>query len=261
VRAAADLVALAERAARSAGQELLERYGHVTGLGSKTTATDPVSDADRAAETILVATLVDARPDDAILGEEGTDRDGSSGLRWVIDPLDGTVNYLYGLPGWSVSVAVEDADGALAGVVHDPLADETYIGVRGAGATLNGRTIRANRDVALERALVATGFAYDRGHRARQARIAAVVLTGVRDIRRLGSAALDLCSVAAGRVDGYYEDSIAPWDGAAGALIAREAGAEVTTLAGGPGTAGLLAAAGSLHAALTRLLADAGQSL
>jgi myo-inositol-1(or 4)-monophosphatase len=251
-----DLAVLAEQAARAAGAVLLDRYGHITGLQSKTSSTDPVSDADRASEALLVATLSEARPDDSILGEEGTDRTGSTGVRWVIDPLDGTVNYLYGLPGWSVSVAAEDGDGTVAGVVHDPLFDETYIGLRGAGATMNGTALRANTGVPLDRALVATGFAYDREHRARQARTVSQVLARVRDIRRLGSAALDLCSVAAGRVDAYYEDSIAPWDGAAGALIAREAGAEVTELSGGPGNTGLLAAAGDLHAALRRLLEE-----
>jgi myo-inositol-1(or 4)-monophosphatase len=252
-----DLAVLAEQAARAAGAVLLDRYGHITGLQSKTSSTDPVSDADRASEALLVATLTEVRPHDSILGEEGTDRIGSTGLRWVIDPLDGTVNYLYGLPGWSVSIAAEDGDGTVVGVVHDPLTEETYIGLRGAGATLNGVTLHANTGVPLDRALVATGFAYEREHRARQARTVSRILARVRDIRRLGSAALDLCSVAAGRVDAYFEDSIAPWDGAAGALIAREAGAEVTALSGGPGNTGLLAAAGDLHAALERLLAEA----
>lgn len=254
------LLGLAERAARRAGRELLDRYGAATGVSMKSSATDPVSDADRASERLLVAMLLAERPDDGLLGEEGADRPAASGLRWVIDPLDGTVNYLYRFPAWCVSVACEDrVDGewsALVGVVHDPLLDETFSARRGGGARLNGIALKVNDPVPLERALIATGFGYDADHRRRQAAVAAGLLAQVRDIRRAGSAALDLCSVAAGRVDGYYEDTPSRWDWAAGALVAAEAGAHVGTLLAPDGNPGILAAgpalAGPLRAAVTR---------
>lgn len=254
------LLDLAERVARQAGRELLDRHGSATGVGTKSSATDPVSDADRAAEDMLVTALVSERPDDGLLGEEGAERPARSGLRWVLDSLDGTVNFLYRFPGWCVSVACEDRVGdtwsALVGVVHDPLRDETFSAVRGAGARLNGAPLAVNDPVPLERALIATGFGYDAEHRRRQAAIVAELLPRVRDIRRAGSAALDLCAVAAGRVDGYYEDSPSRWDWAAGALVAAEAGAEVGALLAPDGNPGVLAAgpalAGPLRAAVTR---------
>jgi myo-inositol-1(or 4)-monophosphatase len=239
------LLELAVEVAHAAGAELLHRYGVATGVTTKTSATDPVSDADRASERVLVAGILAARPDDGILGEEGADRRGSSGLRWVIDPLDGTVNYLYGLPAWCVSVACEDDEGAVAGVVYDPLHAETFTATRGGGARLGERTLRVNDPVALDQALIATGFAYRADARARQAAVVAALLPAVRDVRRGGSAALDLCATAAGRVDGYYEDTTARWDWAAGALVAAEAGAVVTPLG-----AGLVAAGPALHAPL-----------
>lgn len=255
-----ELLELGERAARRAGRELLDRYGAATGVGTKSSATDPVSDADRASEEILVTTLLADRPDDGLLGEEGADRAATSGLRWVLDPLDGTVNYLYRFPAWCVSVACEDrVDGqwrAVVGVVHDPLRDETFCALRGGGAWLDGVPLAVNDPVPLERALVATGFGYDADYRRRQAAIVADLLPHVRDIRRAGSAALDLCAVAAGRVDGYYEDTPSRWDWAAGALIAAEAGAAVGPLLTPGGNQGVLAAgpalAGTLRAAVTR---------
>ncbi|HVL99726.1 MAG TPA: inositol monophosphatase family protein [Egibacteraceae bacterium] len=244
------LLHLAERAARRAGEELLERYGAATGVGTKSSVTDPVSDADRASEKLLVSTIVAERPDDGILGEEGADRPARSGLRWVLDPLDGTVNYLYRFPAWCVSVACEDRVGgawsAVVGVVHDPLRGETFCAVRGGGARLNGRPLSVNDPVPLERALVATGFGYDAEHRCRQAAIVAGLLPRVRDIRRAGSAALDLCALAAGRVDGYYEDTPSRWDWAAGALLAAEAGAVVGPLLAPDGNPGVLAAGPAL---------------
>lgn len=216
---------LAVSAGREAGAELLRRRADVHAVETKSSATDPVSEADRASETLLVERIRAARPHDAVLGEEGADERGGSGLRWVLDPLDGTVNYLYGLPAWCVSVACEDADGGLVGVVVDPVHDEVFSAIRGEGAWLGGTCLAVNDPVAVDRALVATGFAYDPAVRRVQADIAAHVLGSVRDIRRGGSAALDLCALAAGRVDAYYEDGIAHWDWAAGALIALEAGA------------------------------------
>jgi myo-inositol-1(or 4)-monophosphatase len=249
------LLDVATRAAAAAGEELLDRWGHAGPVQTKTSATDPVSEADRASERLLAGLILAARPDDGLVGEEGADQRGGTGLRWVVDPLDGTVNYLYGLPDWCVSVACEDAGGGLVGVVHQPTTGETYHALRGGGAWLGDRALRVNDPVPLERALIATGFAYDAGHRARQARVAAELLGRVRDIRRAGSAALDLCWVAAGRVDGYYEDSTAHWDRAAGTLIAAEAGAVVSPLRGADDHEGVVAAGPALHGPLRAAVA------
>jgi myo-inositol-1(or 4)-monophosphatase len=200
-----------------------------------------VSDADREAELAISRMLHAEHPDDGLLGEEGADAGGSSGRRWVVDPLDGTTNYLYRYRAWCVSVALEDPSGGLVGVVHDPLNGETFTAARGDGAFLNGAPIRVRDGGRLERALVATGFGYDPEVRRGQAELLLRVLPRVRDIRRAGAAALDLCHVAAGRLDGYYERGINPWDWKAGALIVQEAGGRVMPLEGGrPG----LAAAG-----------------
>jgi myo-inositol-1(or 4)-monophosphatase len=220
------LLEIATRAAEAAGRALAERAGDVHAVESKTSATDPVSEADRASEELLVDLLLSARPDDGLLGEEGADRRGTTGLRWVIDPLDGTVNYLYGIPAWCVSVACEDDDGALVGVVHDPGRGETFAAARGRGAQLGATALHVNDPVPLERALIATGFAYAAERRAIQGRTVAALLPRVRDVRRGGSAALAMCAVAAGRVDGYYEEATQRWDWAAGLLIATEAGAQ-----------------------------------
>ena len=251
---AAELLALAETAAQAAGRELARRYGDVRGLGTKSTETDPVSDADRASEALLADLLLTGRPDDGLVGEEGTSRPSRNGLTWVVDPLDGTVNYLYQWGSWSVSVAADDAEGTVVGVVHDPLAGLTFTGIRGKGAWLNGRPLRVNEPVPVSRALLATGFAYLPARRARQADLVARLLRSVRDIRRSGSAALDLCFVAAGKVDAYLEEHTNHWDRAAGALIAREAGAVVTHATPTGGEAGALAAGPTLHAELAALI-------
>jgi myo-inositol-1(or 4)-monophosphatase len=212
----------------------MARYGGpARGVDTKSSATDMVSEADREAEAAITQLLRGERPDDGLLGEEGADESGASGRRWVVDPLDGTTNYLYGFPAWAVSVGLEDADGRLVGVVHDPVARETFTAARGQGAHLNGEAIRVNEIDRLDRALIATGFGYDADVRAGQAEILRELLPRVRDIRRAGAAALDLCSVAAGRVDGYFERGVQPWDFAAGALIVTEAGGEVVELRGG----------------------------
>lgn len=255
-----ELLRLASAAAREAGAELLGRSADAHRVEEKTSHTDPVSEADRAAERLIVGRLHEARPDDGILAEEGSGRSGSTGLQWVIDPLDGTVNYLYGFPMWSVSIAVEDEHGGLVGVVYDPSADEEFSAVRGGGATLDGGQLRINEPVGLDMALVATGFGYSRDRRRRQAEVLATVLPAVRDIRRGGSAALDLCSVAAGRVDAYYEHGLSRWDWAAGAIVAREAGAEVTAVRDDrTGVEGIAAAGPSLLSDLRHLL-DAATS-
>jgi myo-inositol-1(or 4)-monophosphatase len=244
-----ELLDLAVRAAEAGGAELLARRGAVMEILYKTTATDPVSEADRASEGVITALLTTARPADGLLGEEGAARESGSGLRWVVDPLDGTVNYLYGMPQFAVSVACEQRYGdewrAVVGAVHDPVGGETFTAVAGAGARLGDRLLRVNDPVPLERALVATGFGYSAESRRRQAAVAADVLPRVRDLRRVGSAALDLCWLAAGRFDGYYEDESSRWDWAAGALVATEAGALVSPLGNG-----LVAAGPALHAQL-----------
>lgn len=213
----------------------MERFGGpARGLGSKSTATDLVSDADRDAEALIRDLLVQERPADGLLAEEGTSEPGESGRRWVFDPLDGTVSYLYGYPHWCVSVALEDADGPSLGVVYDPNRDELFAAERGAGATLAGQPIRIREAPALGEALIATGFSYDPQRRARQAGVAAGLLPVVRDIRRAGSAALDLSWLAAGRLDAYYERGLHPWDWAAGSLLVGEAGGAVEELQGEP---------------------------
>ena len=222
-----ELLDVAIRVATAAGAELLARAGDAGRVSYKTSDTDPVSEADKASERLIMTALTAARPDDGLLGEEGADRRGSTGLRWVVDPLDGTVNFLYGIPAWSVSIACEDGDGAMVGVVHQPTMARTFTAVRGGGAYLNDRPLTVNDPVPLASALLATGFSYEVDERRRQGRVVAALLPVVRDIRRIGSAALDLCMVGAGMVDGYYEDTTKRWDWAAGALVASEAGAKV----------------------------------
>jgi myo-inositol-1(or 4)-monophosphatase len=211
--------------------------------------------------------LLAERPDDAILGEEGTNRAGTSGIRWVIDPLDGTTNYLYRHPSFSVSIAAEPDNStmtaedagraAVVGVVVDIASGDRFRAVKGQGATHNGQPITVSSEIELARALVATGFGYDADRRRGQAAILARIIGDIRDIRRMGSAALDLCSMACGHVDAYYELGLAPWDLAAGALIASEAGADITYLPGsvlGPAT--LVAAPPALSAGLIALLQE-----
>lgn len=226
---------------------------------TKSSRTDLVTDVDRASEQLIVEAIRRARPDDAVLAEEGGGHDGTSGLRWVVDPVDGTTNFVYGHPPFAVSIAVEDADGAVVGVVHDAASDEVFTAVRGGGAALDGRPIRCTDTVEVPEALVATGFGYDAGQRARQAGVLVTVAPAVRDIRRHGAAAVDLCWVACGRLDAYYEKGLAPWDLAAGGLIAREAGARTVDLDGGPASPQfVLAAPPALVAPLTALLRGAG---
>lgn len=251
-----DLLDLAHDAARAAGGLLLERFHEkARGIGSKSTPTDLVSDADRDSERLLIERLTSARPDDGILSEEGGRERSVSGITWVIDPLDGTVNYLFGIPWWCVSIAAEDQQGALVGVVHDPVRDETFTAERGRGAAVDGRSIHVGQRTEMERALIGTGFAYDARARKIQAEIVARVLPRARDIRRAGSAALDLAALAAGRLDGFYEAPMERWDKAAGVLIVREAGGLVTELAAPYDLSpGVIAANPALHAQLARLV-------
>ena len=255
---AAALLDLASEAARRAGVLLLDRFeGPARGVSTKSSPTDLVSDADRDAETLLVRMVEAERPEDGILGEEGGGRSSGSGLRWVLDPLDGTVNFLFGIPAWCVSVAVEDRYGTLVGAVHDPTRAETFTALRGGGTELNGDVIRASEKGDLGTALIGTGFAYDRRARSVQASLLPRVLPRVRDIRRAGSAAQDLCSVACGRLDGFYEAAMEAWDKAAGALLVTEAGGRVSELAAPLEglSPGVVAAGPALHDVLRDLVA------
>lgn len=223
---------IAAEAARAAGGLLRERFvaGGERATGSKSTPTDPVSDADTAAEQTIRDLLAARRPGDAVLGEEGGETQAGEGLRWIVDPLDGTVNFLFGVPQWCVSVAVHDNEGGLVGVVFDPLRDELFAAERGGPATLNGATLTASASEELATSLVATGFSYDAGVRAVQAEVVGRMLPRVRDVRRMGGAALDLAWTAAGRFDAYYERGVQIWDTAAGSLLCERAGLEVREL-------------------------------
>jgi len=255
-------LSLATDLAREAGALALSMHAGITQLDTKSSPTDVVTAADTAVEALLLGALRSARPGDGVLGEEGAARSGTSGVRWVIDPIDGTVNFLYGLPQWAVSLGVEDAEGTVVGVVFDPTKDELWSAVRGGGAVLNGVPVRCTRVTDLAQALVATGFGYDARRRAAQARLLPDLLPRVRDVRRLGAGALDLCAVASGRVDAYYEQGLSPWDLSAGSLIAAEAGARVSGLRGRPAGSSMVLAAGTgvfpaLHDLLVAHDADA----
>ena len=237
-------------------------------VDAKSTASDLVTEVDRASERWLVARLAERRPDDDVLGEEGTGHDGGTNarVRWVVDPIDGTMNFVLGLPGYAVSVAAEVNGVAVAGAVCNPATGDTFHARLGGGAHLvqDGRASRrltGPRDVPLARAVVGTGFGYDAGMRARQADVVAALLPRIADIRRLGAAALDLCHLAAGQLDGYFEAGLNRWDYAAGALIAREAGCVVSGLRGAEASERFLVATGppladDLLQALTGLGAD-----
>lgn len=256
---ARELLDVARAAAAEAGKLLVEGRPEDLGVAqTKSSPTDVVTEMDTAAERIIRAAIRRHRPDDGFLGEEGGSQAGGSGVRWVIDPIDGTVNYLYGLPAWAVSIGAE-ADGVgVAGVVLAPQLGEEYTAVRGEGSWLGDRRLRVTEPEGLAQSLIATGFGYRAERREVQGRVVAGLIGQVRDIRRGGSAALDLCSVAAGRVDGYYERGTHAWDRAAGALIAEEAGARVEGFHGAPASEAMVLAAGSalfpaLHGALAAL--------
>jgi len=225
----AELLEVAVAAAELAGRLLRERFdaGGERTLATKSTPTDLVSEADFAAQRAIRGLLADRRPGDGFLGEEGGDAAGSTGLRWIVDPLDGTVNFLFGIPQWCVSVAVLDAAGGVAGVVCDPMRGETFAGVRGELPRLNGAVMVPRAATDLRMAMVATGFGYDERVRVEQGRVVAGLIDQVRDIRRFGSAALDMAWTAAGRYDAYYERGVKPWDVAAGELLCRAVGLEI----------------------------------
>lgn len=218
------------------------RAGDVEVAGTKTSPVDVVTDADRAAEELIYSRLTQARPGDGFLGEEGASAGSTTGVTWVVDPIDGTVNFVYGLPRYAVSIAAERDGVTVAGVVVDVTAGEVFTARRGAGAYVDGRLLRVRDTVPLEQRLVATGFSYRQETRAVQAAAVARMLTTVRDIRRLGSAALDLCAVAAGRVDAYVEEGVNTWDVAAGTLLVTEAGGRVEARRGAGGSTCVVAA-------------------
>ena len=221
-----DLLELGTATAREAGELVMSmRTSGVDVARTKSSPIDIVTEADRDCEELIRRRLLGARPDDGFVGEEGEDVVGSSGVTWVVDPIDGTVNYLYGLPHYAVSIAAARDGEAVVGVVRGPALEVEYAATRGGGATRNGERIRVRSTPSLEEALVATGFSYETDIRTRQAGAVARMLPQVRDIRRMGSCALDLCAVAAGQSDGYVEEGAYAWDHAAGGLIAVEAGA------------------------------------
>ena len=268
------LLGLACAAALAAGRMLASQPDRPAVVGTKTSPTDVVTEMDEAAERLIRNRIAAERPDDAVLGEEG-DRTGADSLvRWIVDPLDGTVNYLYGLPDWAVSIAAEVAGQVVAGAVCVPRRGFLYSATLGGGAWRTGlaepgaggppdgrERLACNTDVPLDRALVATGFGYSQDRRRVQGRVLSAVLPRVRDIRRGGACAVDLCSLAAGNVDGYFERGVQYWDIVAGSLIAREAGAVIGGLAGRAAGTSMTVGGGpmiftELHDLLVRLDAE-----
>jgi myo-inositol-1(or 4)-monophosphatase len=232
-----DFLRLAEDIAREAGDMLLAKRPTMSAdIETKSSPTDVVTALDKASEELIRDRILAARPGDGILGEEGGEEPGESGVRWIVDPVDGTVNFLYGLPDWAVSIAVEVRGQVVAGVVNVPARGEVFTAALGEGAWLGGGRLRCNTGVPLAHALVATGFGYGVARRAVQGEVVAAVLPRVRDIRRGGSCAVDLCSLAAGRVDAYYERGVNHWDFAAAGLVATESGATLGGLGGKPVT-------------------------
>lgn len=263
---AGELLAVALEAAAAAVRLVHTDRPEVFAVEQKSTATDHVTEMDRASEALIRSIVLGRRPDDAVVGEEGDGQDGAgtSGVTWWVDPIDGTTNYVYDHPGYAVSIAAAVDGVTVAGVVADPTHDRTYHARLGGGAVCTpgrgpSRTLRLGPPPPLERALVATGFGYDARRRGEQGRVVADLLPRVRDIRRMGAAAVDLCSVAAGRVDAYYETGLSIWDLAAGALVATEAGARLGAIEGGPLRPGsVLAAHPDLFGPLQELLQSLG---
>lgn len=259
-----DLLDLAVDLVRAGGDRARTmREQGISNVATKSTPTDVVTAADRATERLLVDRLRELRPYDSILGEESGSHGGDGRVRWLLDPIDGTVNYLYGIPYYAVSLAAEIGGQVVAGVVRNPVTGEEWTAVAGEGAYRQGQRLTGSAATDLSQSLVSTGFGYDPARRAYQATVLAELLDEVRDIRRFGAAALDLCYAAEGRVDAFYEKGLAPWDLAAGGLIAREAGLRVTGLNGEPAGARTVLAAPegiyqALHDRLVELDSDGG---
>ena len=245
-----ELVSLAEEVARAAGALLMQRPDSFT-FTEKSSAVDFATQMDQQAESLIVKSLLAARPDDGIIAEEGAAQPSKSGITWVIDPLDGTVNYLYGLPGWNISIAAKNQEDVIAGVVFAPTINSLWKATKGGGAYLNNKAIKCNDPVNLNLALIATGFSYDLELRKEQGARIQKLIPQIRDLRRNGAAAVDLCYVAMGAVDAYFESSLKEWDFAAGGLIATEAGALISGRTGGAPDGDMVVCAGpSLHAQL-----------
>ena len=245
-----ELLRLAIEVSHEAANLLLQRPSNFD-INQKSSAVDFATQMDHASEKLIVERLLAARPDDGIIGEEGASRPSTSGITWVIDPLDGTVNYFYDLPGWNVSIAAKDKDGVVVGVVNAPTINSLWSATRGGGAKRNGAPIRCKDPITLDRALLGTGFSYSLEKRVGQAEFVRSLIPRVRDIRRGGAAAVDLCHVASGAYDGYFEMDLNEWDLAAGGLIATEAGAIVTGRNGGVAGKEMVIAAGpALHGVL-----------
>lgn len=249
---------LAASIAREAGDMVAagRREGRLL-ADTKSSPTDMVTQFDRQSELLIVGRLSEHRPDDAVIGEEGTDLVGTSGVWWLVDPIDGTTNFLYDLPGYAVSIAAVDAEGTIAGAVYVPSSGELFTAARGHGAQMNGRDIHCAPAAELGHALVSTGFSYQPERRRTQAARVARLIPFVRDIRRFGAAAVDLCNVACGRVDAYFEEYLGPWDLAAGDLIAREAGCRTGDFNGGSAsTEQVIACAPALFESLAQLIRE-----
>ena len=265
-----DLLDIARRIGLEAGALAARRRAEgVEVAATKSSIVDVVTLADREVESYIRSAIADVRPDDGFLGEESTGSTGGSGLTWIVDPIDGTVNYLYGIPQYAVSIAVVEGGAdplqwnTLAGCVVNPATGEVFTASQGGGAYLGAQQLQVNSDVSLEQALLSTGFSYSAETRVRQGQVLAGIIGRVRDIRRAGSAALDLCWVAAGRLDVYAERGLNPWDHAAGALVVREAGGRVSGFDGDAESARFLLAtdeslAVELEPILRELYASAG---
>jgi myo-inositol-1(or 4)-monophosphatase len=253
-----ELRTIAEQLARAAGDMALagRRSGDVTAT-TKSSPTDMVTQYDKASEDMITAGLREIRPDDGIVGEEGAGRDGTSGITWHIDPIDGTSNFYFDIPMWAVSIGAVDESGPIAGAVYVPALGDMFTAARGEGATLNGGRIAVRENSLLSDALVCTGFSYHVSEREVHAQRVATMVGQIRDIRRFGAAAIDLCFVACGRLDAYFEEHLNSWDLIAGQVIATEAGAVVTNFSGDTVTPQqVLASQPGVQKALIQLIAD-----
>ena len=247
-----ELLALAEKIALSAGELLLDRPSKFE-LDEKSGALDFATQKDHQSESLIVSQILAQRPLDGLIGEEGANKESESGVTWVIDPIDGTVNYLYDLPGWCISIAAKNKEEYIAGVVYSPTTNSLWKASKSNGAFLNNSPIKCNDPVNLDRALLGTGFAYDINNRKVQATLIENLLPKVRDLRRLGACAVDICHVGSGSLDAYFEEGVNEWDYAAASLIAQEAGAtfSVTKARDGSSRSSVIVAGPFLHAALS----------
>ncbi len=259
---ASQLLQVATTLAKQAGDMALAgRKAGLHNVQTKSTATDMVTEFDRASEVLIVEGIRAARPEDAIVGEEGASVSGTSGITWYIDPIDGTTNFLYDLPAWAVSIGAEDSSGPLAGVVYIPALGEMFTATRGGGAFLNGAPIQSNNIADVSQALVCTGFSYSADQRTIQAQRVSRFIHQIRDIRRAGAAAIDLCFVACGRIDAYFEENLHQWDISAGILIAHEAGCRSGDFSGHtPRPAEILTTAPAIFDQLSQLIMAASAS-